>query len=205
MTTKQRRKSLVTSKFNLGLIGILAVLVIIQLAFNTFVWRHAINRDDGRIASLILDATDNLGSPVPVEAQTGKFYIAAERLMLPSLPADEQRLTYVYNPAGGGSPAEIMFTTRGLTAQSRNDINNAASSNLPAREKTEKIFGFVPELQACSRGVHVVFGEPEDTSHLTDAGTKTLADGRSIRFYTEVGCSVDQEALLTYLKRIESY
>lgn len=204
MTTKQSKKTILSNKVLVTLLLATALLAIVQLAFNVYVWKYVVNRDDGRMASLVIDAIDNLGSPVPVDAQTGKRYIAEERLVLPAATPDAQRLTYIYDAVSEGHPAELTLTTPALTATPRNVIRNVAATKVSANEGANRVFELVPTLQACSRGVHVVFGEL-DTEGLNHEGSKTLADGRTVNFYSESECSGDMAPLVGYLKQVESY
>lgn len=145
------------------------------------------------IARLIVDAVDNMNSPLPKDPKTGVVYFSEAKLALPPTPTNIGPITYSYHTAlDGFDPA--------LRLAQNNDIQSAKSPVLAAQASLDKTFEGVPKLQACARGVLITYNQ-KDVQHA--AGSKVLSDGKTVYFSTEPLCP--SESLLTYAKTIDSY
>ena len=186
----------------------LAALVVAQLAFDARVYWLSQNPPNPAIViSMITDALNGLETPVPVEAATGKPYIAANRLVWPAVPNSVTQLYYA--DTGGTGDPELQITSRTTMSVGISKLWNAAGttswhSTDAARQNA--IFAQVPSLQACARGIQLFFHPQNGQATQWQAqGSKQLADGRTVYFYTESACREDLTFLLSYVKQVQSY
>ncbi len=204
--TKTRTKTRQNLRFILA--GI-ALLFAGQIVFDACLWHRSRPTSDGVIENLVIRAVDGLLDPLPIDAQSGKGYVASVRLVLPGVPPQLTGLMYSYFPAVDSSPAELHFTTNSIMSAAKSKVLSAGVN--PARDvrqSTEAAFKQIPNLQACSRGVSIVIDKPLEstTDALKDLGSKKLSDGRTVYLYSETGCAYDViNSLAQYIKQVESY
>lgn len=190
-------------------VGVL--LVIAQVVINFVLLNRVVIEDDPSIVTeLIISAAEDANKPVPLEAASGKAYFPEARLVLPA--TNDMQLKYRFDPASNDQQP-VLFVTSGFAmrqAQAKlwsaqaNGINDIISTG----QKTDAMFKQVPNLQACTRGVHVYFNDKtnSDGAEIVLAGTKLLNDGRTLHIYTDNGCSGGNLMdIATYLKQSESY
>jgi hypothetical protein len=192
---------------------LIASLLVVQFAVDYLVYRNIYQPNNiSNISHLIIAAVDNLHQPIPVEAPTGKRYIAQARIVLPVDVRNLGQLDYTYQPAIDNSAAYLQITQHRLVkaAESRLlsvDQKHSAWDTLDVA----KVFEQVAPLQACSRGVYVLFddlGVKQYADGHQLRATRQLADGRTLRVYTELPqkCpNTDFGSLVDYLKTAESY
>ncbi len=195
---------------------LLAVFIVAQLLFDTvLVFRHLTSfpESEPAIATTLFNAIDSLNTPVPIEAETGKQYIANARLVVPA--SDITDMLYAYTPSDEVTLAAISFTTRQIIshgeAQTAGAYYDSFAKNAFSFDRQgkafEALFTKLPSLQACARGVQIFQAAQPDDSMLVDRGEKKLQDGRTLHFYTEEQCEQQDQLnnLLEVVKQIESY
>jgi hypothetical protein len=191
MSKKQKR----ISKSTIALVAVLILLtigVVVNTVIATYTLHATKQQDDKRLAALIIDATEQLSRPIPVD-MSGKYYIPAARLILPAPDTSLGEVFYNYSPAGNDIDEEVRLA-------SKNAMRSAQFSLLNASGGTKVIFDAVPKLQSCARGVQITFTPQKGQQ--ADA-TKLLASGKTAHFYTESLCR--NAKLLEFAQQIESY
>lgn len=136
------------------------------------------------------------GQSLPVDATTGQVYFAQARLTLPPLPVSPERADYRYSYWGGGPYAGAE-----LNLVSDRDLSNAVAPVL-ATTAPDTSSSVTAKIAACSEGVMIAFTQH---SELGAEGSKVLANGKTVYFYTAPHHECDDSTLLNYAKQIESY
>lgn len=96
------------------------------------------------IRSMILNGIDNVGVAAPIEPKTGDIYLPPIELRLPAnYDSNDTRSTYKYS--WDASNKHLTVVDQGVVAAASNKLYNA--------QDLDDMFGRVPEVQACSRGV----------------------------------------------------
>lgn len=203
------------AKRRLILVWVLAVLIVGQLLFDVVViWRHTtfFPQSEPAVATTIFRSIDDLYTSAPIEAETGRLYVANARLVVPASGSND--ILYAYSPADEVTPASISFTTRQMISYGQSQTVGAYYDSFAKNtfsinrehKAFEALFAELPSLQACARGVQI-FEAAQNENNLTDQGTKLLNDGRTLHFYTEQLCQQKTQLtnLLEVLKGIESY
>lgn len=177
--------------------------IIFQIAFNVQVYQLASYAASDHMADLLISAIEGLKKPVPVDAETGKMYIADAKLLWPAESSLFGQVIYSYDSEWVDETGMQFSTTA---------IQNVASSKLRSMQgndgdNIEAVFEQLPNLQACAgRGVQVYYQKQKlDSPEYEYHGSVSLKDGRELHFYTESTCKEDQTVLLDYLKKAESY
>jgi hypothetical protein len=148
------------------------------------------------IRELILQAVEGLKKDAPVEARTGDVYFPESRLYLPA-PDTTAQLTYGYFKGDDAtqSPEELSVSTDPV----------GGSSALYSAWNMEDLFERVPKLQACGRGVKLVYEKyTADEGQNELKHTVRLANGRDIYVYLEKDCP-ELSATADLFKNIRSY
>jgi hypothetical protein len=207
MAKKQIRNKRVSRRALLVLVGliILAAMIGAQVAFNIYINLRVNQLSVFQTRTLIVDAIDKITDLKSTPDATHR--IPEERLQLPVPNESIGKVVYYYEKAEGSTPATIQITTRGLTDLATGQLNALT---------VDELFKLVPETQACSRGFYIRFAgdqkdPPGDIYDVTLAGTKQLADGRTMSLWRESNCgSSDQPNTGAYtryevMKEVEGY
>lgn len=203
--TTQRKQKQQTIKKALIIIGVVALLG--QLVFNWLVYSSLQRTQaDTQVADIIVRAIDDMLQPAAVDAASGKVYLSEQKLVLPVSEVGP----ILYHSGIGGD--EVSLTSKPIMIDAKSRMYNKSqqyhsvfSSNL--QKVFEEIFDQVPNLQACSRVVHIAVGEHEPTEDGYEvADTKRLTDGRTVTIYKETGCtSPDLDKFVKYVRELDSY
>jgi hypothetical protein len=145
------------------------------------------------IRELIVQAARGLKKDAPVEPRTGDVYFPESRLYLPN-PKMPLALTYLLDTDDvTDAQSELSISTypiRGTTAL------YTAKNNL-------ELFAAVPKLQACLRGVKLVYQKfpATDTQNVFQYTTR-LDNGKDLHVYIEKDCPelADTAALFKQIK-----
>lgn len=132
-----------------------------------------------QIRELILLAVRGLKKAAPVEPRTGDVYFPESRLYLPN-PATPLAITYLFDKGNvTNSQSKLSISTypvRGTEA-------------LYMVKNTNDLFKAVPKLQACSRGIKLVYEKfPPSDSQNQLKSTVRLNNGRNLYIYLEKSC-----------------
>lgn len=144
------------------------------------------------IRELVLTAAKGTKTPAPVDHQTGDVYFPQAKLYLPA-PSTPIEFTYMYIPEN-----------KELSVSATSILNQASVPLYTARD-VHQVFAAVPKLQACQRGVRVVFDkvtnqdEPIELKH-----TAKLKNGKSVFIYMEKSCP-ELEETAGLLAKLQSY
>ncbi len=141
---------------------------------------------------LLIDAVKNTKVDAPVEPKTGDIYFPQARLYLPNTSSYTQ-LTYAYNPEDGAD----------LSIANKVALNQGIAS-LYSAQSFQGLFEKLPYLQACQRGVTVVYQTIQDDSGRELRQTVQLANGKTAYLYIEKACPELQETA-DLLKNLKSY
>src|SRR5688500_341758 len=161
------------------LVMVLAVCVLAGLSY--LVWDRALRRyhESARAAELVsvrellLLAADSTVTDAPVEPRTGDVYFPEARLYLPRVPTL--------------APLAYTFFDDGQLNVSSRSVSNQSKVRLLAARNMNELFAAVPELQACQRGVRLMYQKSEDSS-VALKHTVKLNNGKDLYLYTEEAC-----------------
>lgn len=179
-------------KLAIPLFVILFLLFAVQTLFSFILLQRIQSTESYRISNLINQSIDALNRDLPIEPKTGVAFIKEAGLTLPPIPENVGYVTYSYQRPNEDFKA-ILHLAR------KNDIS-AAKSAMTGKESIEEALDQVPRLQACSRGVSISYDEKDIQQA---AGSKQLANGKTVYFSTEPLCN--NENLLIYAKQVDSY
>jgi hypothetical protein len=134
-----------------------------------------------QIRELILLAVQGLKKNAPVEPHTGDIYFPESKLYLPN-PNITLPLTYLDDKGdvtnSQGELSVSTFPVRGTEA-------------LYSASNVDELFKAVPKLQACSRGIKLVYEKfPQDDMQNLLKHTVHLENGRDLYVYLEKDCPV---------------
>lgn len=180
---KQKKKKFTWSKQKLGMLAVVFIFVGVAIGFGIQKisdYNAASNQANiVEIRELIVLAIRGVKKDAPVDPRTGDVYFPEARLYLPN-PHMALTLTYLYDTgniadAQSGlsvSTYPVMGTTPLYTAQNMNQL-----------------FAVVPKLQACSRGIKLVY-QPYPASDNTNVlrHTVRLTNGKTLYVYVEREC-----------------
>lgn len=187
---------------------VVSLFLIGQIVFDMYVYQMANYAGSDRIAQLIISAVEGLKVPVPVDAETGKMYIAGAKLVWPAQSSVFGQVIYTPYDSEWVGDTGMQFTTSAIMSAATSKLLSFQSGRSYPNAVFEDIFKQVPNLQACAaRGVQVFYHKNQnfDQSGYVYHGSVSLKDGRELHFYTESTCKQDQTALVEYLKKAESY
>jgi hypothetical protein len=143
------------------------------------------------IRELIIRAADSTKINAPVDAKTGDIYFPEAKLYVPN-DARYTQFTYAYD-----SPdKDLTISTRSIFSQ--------ASAKLYTVKNINDLFDNVPHLQACQRGVHLVYHDLGPGTDLALDRTVQLNNKQILYFYTEKGCP-ELSSIVPMLKDIQAY
>jgi hypothetical protein len=154
--------------------------------------------DGQQIGTMIIKAVEGMNRPLPIDAPSGRVYLAAAKLSLPPVPLDLGEVVYSYVPAEDGGIDEVHLASLHDIRSSESSIMNSYSA--VNNESTKAVFDHVPKLQACARGIAIKFQLTENDKSVA---TKKLANGKTVHFYTEPQCHNPE--LLEYAQQVTSY
>ncbi|HSX15993.1 MAG TPA: hypothetical protein VLF40_04340 [Candidatus Saccharimonadales bacterium] len=187
----------------LAVVAVAVVLLAAQVCLDVRFWRVARYPSGEPITSMIIQSVRGFLSPAVVEPVSKKVYLPSASLVLPPYSTEVPGLEYSYIPSFDGSDAEASVTVTNAVSVGISKLLNAEGVG-QQQHNPSKLFDAVPELQACARGVHLVFGTKSTYDHLEF--TKQLRDGRTMRVYSEkTKCSYPFTDLISYLQGAESY
>lgn len=171
---------------------------LIYLASWVIVYKNAIDQaGTGPIRNLILQAIDNLGDRAPIDPRTGDTYLPQARTYLPYEPnTPSPKLIYVViNDEAQGT--ELYVTEKTVVDNQKTKLYIA--------KNTEELFEAVPKLQACQRGIKLLFAPANsDYGYGELDQTVELADGRTLYMYADDDCP-ELAYTLEALKNLKSY
>jgi hypothetical protein len=147
------------------------------------------------IRSLILLATNNIKKSAPVDPKTGDIYFPEAKLYLPN-PRSARTLTYQYDAGNGiGSHAALSISTSPVLG----------TQFLYTAKNTSTMFKSVPHLQACSRGIQLVYNKlsSNDTQNIFK-NTIRLNNNRDLYIYVDKDCP-ELNDTVTLLGSIQPY
>jgi hypothetical protein len=143
------------------------------------------------IREMLIDAVRNTKADAPVDPKTGDIYFPQARLYVPN-DSSYTQLTYAYSPGDGAD----------LTIANKTALNQGIVSMYNAQGFNE-LFSKVPYLQACQRGVTVVYQQLNDAEKELRQ-TVQLANGKTAYLYIEKSCPELHETA-ELLKNLKSY
>lgn len=188
---------------------ILALLALVQILFNLFVWQSLRQQSIFQTRTHLVNAIDKIN--LQKLSLTDGQKIPEARLLLPAEAKEIGEVRYLYTEPFEDQPANLRITTRDLEDLSQSLLNVQTHNQL---------FNKIEMVQACNRGTVVYIGDPklEEGSQQKLIGKKTLSDGRDIYIIKETQCghktSSDanesllynmSESLDQYLAQIQSY
>lgn len=180
---------------------LLICLLVIQFAFNVFLFQRIANLENSSLKTLISEAIANVNKDAAVEPQTGKVYLYEPKLVLPAYPEILAKgIEYTYTPATTeGTEEELQLTSKSAMTYGTTTLNRYASE--------ERLFEAVPIAQACTRQIIITFKPAEEAPFdgYKKVGTRQLADGRTLQIFVTDQCPAEAEVLVNYVQQIQSY
>lgn len=148
------------------------------------------------IRELVLQAAEQLKTDAVVDPQTGALYFPEAKLFIAQNQPIFGGLTY--DITFGQSESELSISSRGVFSQ--------ASVPLYTAKNTEEVFKAIPKLQACWRGIRLVYAPiaAEDSADIELSQTVRLNNGKDLYLYTEKGCPELNDVAIG-LKNIQAY
>lgn len=213
--SKKPRKSLavhfsVRRGFKIAAICGLVLFIVAQLAFDMVTFRRLNGSDDTTVFTLIGQAVDNLNKPAPVDPASGAVYLTDAKLRLPPAPQPLSQVLYSYSNWDNGADAELHVTTQQAIGTAKSRMWSAeADGTSNTADRFTRGFEQVPRLQACSRGITVLFSaQPAASYQVKPENIKQLKDGRTMYIATDDVTKCDNgtlTSLVDYVKQAESY
>jgi len=145
------------------------------------------------IRLFILQAAEITKTDAPIEPKTGDIYFPEARLYLPASPA-LSKITYA-PAADTGNGVTLSVSTKAIFHQAAVPMHNAKDN--------DELFQGVPKLQACQRGVKLVYSRMDD-EQIELRHTIPLSNGKTLYMYTEKLCPELNETA-DALKNISPY
>jgi hypothetical protein len=208
MATKARKAPKIVRGWKPNLLRIVIIIGIaagvLQIVFDAAMYERVVRTPNGEpITSMIIEAVNAMHKPAVIEPVSKRVYLPDANLVLPPQPTTMPNLIYSYTPSFDGSNAEANVTVTNAVSVGVSKLRNAEGQGFMHHDST-KLFDAVPELQVCSRGIHVVFGTKATYAHLQFS--EALNDGRTAYVYTEAqSCAYNLKPLVDYLRNIQSY
>ncbi len=183
------------------LVALLTVAVFLLAAFwigkNFIEYRNAKNfTQTDSIRQLVLSAVEGTKSLAPVDAKTGDVYFPQAKLYVPVQPTIE-RLTYSYDPSGEGLSEALHVSSQ--------RIFGVTSSKAVGALTMKELFDQLPSLQACQRGIRVVYTKDQVNDGEKLLQTVALRDGKTLYLFGESDTCPQLVELSQSLKEIKSY
>ncbi len=132
-----------------------------------------------RIRELILLAVRGIKKDAPVDPKTGDIYFPESRLYLPN-PGLPLTITYLFDRGN---------ITDSLSGLSVSTYPVRGTQALYTANNMNEVFDAVPKLQACSRGIKLIYEKfPTSDAQNVLKHTVQLSNGRTLYIYLERDC-----------------
>ncbi len=156
--------------------------------------------DRDLLNTFLFEAVDSLTTPIITNSQTGDLYIPQAKLYVENDSSFNQSIyEYRYDENPIDDYPLLIVTSNTAKNYYKNQIRMANSS--------EDALDFVPNLQACQRGVQL-FTEDDNHENYPErifAYTLKVEDGRSFNVYYEDKCETEIQDTLELVKKLKSY
>lgn len=180
---KKQKKKITLSKKSLMVLAVVIVLlgagtaVVIQKFSNYNAAADQANIVE--IRELILLAVRGVKKDAPVDPKTGDVYFPEAKLYLPN-PHTALSLTYLEDTGN------IADSQSSLTVSTYPVLG---TTSLYTAQNTKQLFAAVPKLQACTRGVKLVYQKfPANDNQNVLKHTVQLNNGKTLYVYVEKDC-----------------
>lgn len=180
---KKQKKKITLSKKSLMVLAVVIVLlgagtaVVIQKFSNYNAAADQANIVE--IRELILLAVRGVKKDAPVDPKTGDVYFPEAKLFLPN-PHTALSLTYLEDTGN------IADSQSSLTVSTYPVLG---TTSLYTAQNTKQLFAAVPKLQACTRGVKLVYQKfPATDNQNVLKHTVQLNNGKTLYVYVEKDC-----------------
>jgi len=194
-TTKNIKKTRTINYKKIVIVSLVAFITLSGLYYyNYWVRPVTAQAEITQIRSLIILGAEGGTKDAPVDPKTGDVYFPGAKLYVPA-PESLDVLTYDYFDDGSSQPElsvsnKLIFSKNALKLYAANNIN--------------ELFKLVPKLQACQRGVKILYSQINDDSAGDLMQTVDLPSGKKLYMYVEPECK-EIEELLPLLKQIKAY
>lgn len=195
-TDKKNLKKIITVISILIVVAILLVGVIMGINKARYYNDAAKQVGLAQIRELILLAVQETKKDAPVEPRTGDVYFPESRLYLPN-PGLAVHLTYLYDK-GDVSNLQAELSVSTYPVRGTVELYNATTH--------DSLFAVaVPKLQACSRGIKLVY-QPLSVSDVDNELRQQvqLNSGQTLYIYLEKACPELTE-IADLFKNVQSY
>ena len=180
-------------------VAVLAILVVAGVALGvrkiTYYNQAANQAGLVEIRELILLAVRGLKKDAPVDPRTGDIYFPESKLYLPN-PGIPLPITYLYDKGDvTNSQSELSVSTYPVRG----------TEKLYTATNQYELFAAVPKLQACSRGIKLVYQKfPSSDTQNELKSTVRLSNGKDLYVYVEKDCP-DLNETANLFKNIRAY
>lgn len=147
------------------------------------------------IRELLISSVNASKKTAPVEPRTGDVYFPESKLYVPN-PEMAVPLTYAFYKGDAADPrAELSIGTYPV---------RGTEALYMAQDQTS-LFAAVPKLQACARGIKLVYQKPPDSGSDNQLKHEVqLKNGKTLYIYLEKACPELTETT-NLLQNIQSY
>lgn len=196
---KQTKKQVLWTKKKIITLLVLAVVLmagsVYGYAWGRYYKNVASQASISQIRELILLAVRGVKKDAPVDPETGDIYFPESKLYLPN-PSNALPFTYLFDKGDvSDSQSQLSISTYPVRGTEKLYI---------AKNSTE-LFDAVPKLQACSRGIKMVYEKfPSTDTQNTLKETVAVNSGKELFIYVEKDCPELNE-LAALFKNIKSY
>lgn len=179
---KQKKKTPLSKAHLIILAVVLVVLGAAAIVVTQKVRDYNMAADQANIVEireLILLAVRGVKKDAPVDPKTGDVYFPEARLYLPN-PHSALALTYLEDTGN------IADSQSSLTVSTYPVLG---TTSLYTAQNTKQLFAAVPKLQACTRGIKLVYQQfpSSDTTNVLQH-TVHLNNGKTLYVYVEKDC-----------------
>jgi len=181
---------------------IVGIILIILVAAGTGlkIWyfdrfsRAADSAEMTSIRELTIQAVKQTKTEAVRDPKTGDFYFPEAKLFLPNQNVD----SLTYDVSLTNNATELSVSTEAVV--------NRAVAKLYGAQNIQEMFKVLPHLQACQRGMKLVYTPlttaEQDNNELVQ--TVTLGNGKTLYIYLEKGCP-ELRSTADALKNLRAY
>jgi hypothetical protein len=179
---KQKKQHTLSKKSSIVLVVLLVVVAATAIVVTQKIRDYNAATDQANIVEireLIVLAIRGVKKDAPVDPKTGDVYFPEAKLYLPN-PHTALALTYLED-TGNIADAQSSLTVSTYPV--------LGTTNLYTAQDTNQLFAAVPKLQACSRGIKLVYQQfPATDNTNVLRHTVHLNNGKTMYVYVEKDC-----------------
>lgn len=195
-TKKSQKKVLSFNYKKVLLIALVLVVSMMGLYYYQFFIKPTVAQAEiSQMREMMLLSVEAVKKDAPVEAKTGDVYFPGARLFVPAPVSSLDVLTYSYDDDGTSQPDFSISNKR---------IFNLNASKVYAANNMNELLEQIPKLQACQRGISILYAQNDDDSLGDLKQMVDLSNGKKLYMYADSACP-ELNDVLPLLKQIKTY